>query len=49
MGKHDVRSHKLHISKQQKFQQPKPNAIINIHTDSPQKPKPGTSQFNQFR
>ena len=49
MGKHDRNAHYLHIPKAFKFKQPKPNAVTNLHTDSPQKPKPGTEQFNQYR
>jgi hypothetical protein len=49
MGRHDVRSHKLHIPKRAKFIQPKPNAVTNHSTDAPQKPQPGTNAYNMFR
>lgn len=47
MGKHDARSHQLHISKKQKFVQPKPpEEIVQVF---PGKPLIGTNAKNQFR
>jgi hypothetical protein len=48
MGKHDAYGHTLHISKKQRFNQPKP-PNTNQKSTAPQLPAPGTNAYNQFR
>lgn len=49
MGKHDQLGHQLHISKKDKFVQPKPPTNINQGTKAPQAPRPGHSSYNLFK
>lgn len=49
MGKHDEKSHNLHIPKNVKFKQPKPSVPTNISLGAPQEPPIGTNAKNQFR
>ena len=50
MGKHDARSHLLHIPKAQKFKAQKPALSQDPKTNNaPQQPKIGTNSFNQYR
>ncbi len=48
MGKHDATGHVLHIPKEQKFKQPKPQTFSFSGT-VPQAPKPGHSSHNMFK
>ena len=50
MGKHDVRGHQLHISKHQKFNQPKPGSTeVSAIQRAPQAPRQGTTAQNHFK
>jgi hypothetical protein len=49
MGKHDEKSHNLHVSKEVKFKQTKPSVPTNISPNAPQEPPIGTNAKNQFR
>jgi hypothetical protein len=50
MGKHDYRSHKLHIPKAAKFKQAPPNVPnADVSKRAPQEPKVGTTSLNQFK
>jgi hypothetical protein len=48
MGRHDQRSHWLHIPKQTKFKQAAPHTGLRP-TQAPQVPQPGTGSLNHFR
>lgn len=50
MGRHDYRSHKLHVTKQQKFRITRPGGVEqNEIQRAPQAPRQGTSAQNQFK
>lgn len=49
MGKHDHKSHLLHLPKHIKFKQDKPSTNPNLSKRPPQAPEPGQTSHNMYK